>query len=177
MTKQNETLTQEEQVWLLWDKEEIKDTMARNAYYTANDERRRAITELWVSDEDHRNTASMGYNNGYYVGLDNIIKHFVVDAYDLRMENLKAYQAAGNTADIQRHEKRKRAVLRQAEGNGQKQGNGHGSGKTGDAAKNNTNHNAYYHQKAVGGGKQVHERICKHRRHNQNTPFKMPLGR
>ena len=34
MTKQNETLTQEEQVWLLWDKEEIKDTMARNAYYS-----------------------------------------------------------------------------------------------------------------------------------------------
>lgn len=102
MTKQNETLTQEEQVWLLWDKEEIKDTMARNAYYTANDERRRAITELWVSDEDHRNTASMGYNNGYYVGLDNIIKHFVVDAYDLRMENLKAYQAAGNTALTER---------------------------------------------------------------------------
>ena len=31
MTKQNETLTQEEQVWLLWEKDEKKDTMQQHA--------------------------------------------------------------------------------------------------------------------------------------------------
>ena len=91
-------LTPEEQVWLLWDKEEIKDVMSRNAYYTANEERRRAIQELWVASDEHRRTASLGYNNGYYVGLDNIIKHFVVDAYNARMENLKAYSEAAGVA-------------------------------------------------------------------------------
>ncbi len=94
MSERNTNLTPQEQVWLLWDKEEIKDLMSRNAYYTANDERRRAIAELWVASEEHRKTASLGYNNGYYVGLDNIIKHFVVDAYDARMENLKSYREA-----------------------------------------------------------------------------------
>ena len=49
MPDQNRTLTLEEQVWRLWDKEEIKDLMNRFAFYTANDDRRRAITELWVS--------------------------------------------------------------------------------------------------------------------------------
>lgn len=94
MSEFNTNLTPEEQVWLLWDKEEIKDVMSRNAYYTANDDRRRAIRELWVASDANRKTASMGYNNGYYVGLDNIIKHFVVDAYDARTENLKAYSEA-----------------------------------------------------------------------------------
>ena len=91
----NPVLTPEEQVWSSWDKEEIKDVMSRNAYYnTANDERRRAITELWVSSDENRKTASMGYNNGYYVGLDQIIRHFVVDAYDSRFETLKTYHDA-----------------------------------------------------------------------------------
>jgi hypothetical protein len=91
MSELNTTLTPTEQLWRLWDKEEIKDLLCRFAYYTANDDRRRAITDLWVSQDGHRETASLGYNNGYYTGLDNIIRHYVVDAYDLRFENLKAY--------------------------------------------------------------------------------------
>lgn len=84
-------LTPEEQVWRLWDKEEIKDLMSRSAYYTANDERRRAITELWVSSDENRKTASLGYNNGYYTGLDNIMKHYVSDCRDSRFENLRSW--------------------------------------------------------------------------------------
>lgn len=94
MSEWNKNLTPEEQVSLLWDKEEIKDLLSRYAYYTANDERRRAIRELWVSADENRETASLGYNNGYYTGLDNIIKHYVVDARDQRYENLKAYHDA-----------------------------------------------------------------------------------
>ena len=84
-------LMPEEQVWRLWDKEEIKDLMSRSAYYTANDERRRAITELWVSSDENRKTASLGYNNGYYTGLDNIMKHYVSDCRDSRFENLRSW--------------------------------------------------------------------------------------
>lgn len=89
MSECRTNLTAEEQVWLLWDKEEIKDLMSRSAYYTANDDRRRAISELWVAQDENRKTASLGYNNGYYTGMDNIIRHYVVDAYDQRFENLK----------------------------------------------------------------------------------------
>ena len=84
-------LTPEEQVLRLWAKEEIKDLMSRSAYYTANDERRRAITELWVSSDENRKTASLGYNNGYYTGLDNIMKHYVSDCRDARCENLRSW--------------------------------------------------------------------------------------
>ena len=91
MPDQNRTLTLEEQVWRLWDKEEIKDLMNRFAFYTANDDRRRAITELWVSHPENYTTASLGYNNGYYTGMDNIIAHYVVDAQNLRFEALREY--------------------------------------------------------------------------------------
>lgn len=94
MSEWNKNLTPEEQVYLLWDKEEIKDLMSRHAYYTANDERRRAIRELWVASDENRKTASLGYNNGYYTGLDNIIRHYVVDTRDQRFETLKAYHDA-----------------------------------------------------------------------------------
>lgn len=96
MSEMNLHLTELEQLYRLWDKEEIKDLMSRNAYYTANDERRRAITELWVSSDEYRKTASLGYNNGYYTGLDNIMKHFVSDCYDDRKALLEQYhEAAG----------------------------------------------------------------------------------
>lgn len=91
MAEMNLHLTPEEQVWRLWDKEEIKDLMNRFAYYTANDDRRRCITELWVSKEENLPTASLGYNNGYYVGLENIIRHYVKDQYDARLENLRQF--------------------------------------------------------------------------------------
>ena len=91
MAEMNLHLTPEEQVWRLWDKEEIKDLMNRFAYYTANDDRRRCITELWVSKDENLSTASLGYNNGYYVGLDNILRHYVQDQYQARLENLQLY--------------------------------------------------------------------------------------
>ena len=84
-------LTPEEQVLRLWDKEEIKDLMSRSAYYTANDERRRAITELWVSSDENRKTASLGYNNGYYTGLDNSMKHSVSDCRDAGFEHDRSW--------------------------------------------------------------------------------------
>ena len=99
MAEAKRTLTQEEQVWRLWDKEEIKDLLNRFAYYTANNDRRRAITELWVAGDENRATASLGYNNGYYTGLDNIIAHYVVDAEARGFAALSAYSGVAQTED------------------------------------------------------------------------------
>lgn len=102
MSDINRILTPEEQVWLLWDKEEIKDLMSRFAYFTANDERRRAIAELWVASDENRKTASLGYNNGYYTGMENIIRHYITDCYDDRFALLEAYH---NKAGVELSEK------------------------------------------------------------------------
>ena len=69
----------EELLVRILDKEEIKNLMARRAYYYANNERQREIDELWVTGDDLKKTASYGRNWGYYVGLDSIRNYYVVE--------------------------------------------------------------------------------------------------
>ncbi|MDD6024537.1 MAG: nuclear transport factor 2 family protein [Oscillospiraceae bacterium] len=75
-------LTEYEQAIRLWDMEEVKDLLARRAYYISGD-RRRELDDLWVQDYYHRKTASYGSNWGFYVGFDQISEFFSVekDAY------------------------------------------------------------------------------------------------
>ena len=87
--------TDEELTYRLWDKEEIKNTMSRHSYYLANDDRERELCELWVAKPKHQADAILGYNNGYYKGIDSIRKHYVDDAKALRLEALKPYLEAG----------------------------------------------------------------------------------
>lgn len=86
--------TQDEMVTRIWDREEIQEVMARRAYYAANEERRREITELWVRSAENIKTASYGKNWGYYVGLDNIISYYVVKHDEEMYANLKKYSEA-----------------------------------------------------------------------------------
>jgi hypothetical protein len=64
-----------------------------------NEENRRMINELWVQEADHRRSASLGYNNGYYVGLESVMSHLVVDRDDARYANLKERSEAGTVAN------------------------------------------------------------------------------
>lgn len=82
--------TNDELVEHITDVEDIRYVMNRMCYYMGNEENRRMINELWVQEPDHRRSASLGYNNGYYVGLDSVVSHLVVDRDNARYENLKA---------------------------------------------------------------------------------------
>lgn len=86
--------TNDELVERITDVEDIRYTMNRLCYFMGNEEGRRMINELWVQEADHRRTASLGYNNGYYVGLDSVINHLVVDRNNERYANLKARSEA-----------------------------------------------------------------------------------
>lgn len=91
---QKMTYTNDELVQQICDIEEIKYTMNRLCYYMGNEENRRVISDLWVQEYDHRQSASLGYNNGYYTGLDSVIGHLVVDRENERYANLNAYAEA-----------------------------------------------------------------------------------
>lgn len=103
MTENKPVFTDAELASRLWDKEEIKNLMSRHSYYLANDERRRSINELWVSCKQNRDTAILGYNNGYYTGMDNVTRHYILDAAEQRYEQLELY--AKNDKSIELSEK------------------------------------------------------------------------
>lgn len=86
--------TEDEQIIRLWDVENVRHTMSRLSYYLANGEGRRAVSELWVTGADRRRTASLGVNTGYYKGLDEVVRHLVVDQNERDYENLRARSEA-----------------------------------------------------------------------------------
>ena len=78
----------------VWDIEEVRDLMSIRAWYLANDLRKEEIEQLWVSEPEHRQTASFGTNWGFYVGID-AISAWYVTAFRARRHSRKlAYEAA-----------------------------------------------------------------------------------
>lgn len=61
----------------VWDVEAVKKLAAKRCYYIANDWRERELSELWVTGEEAKKTASFGRNWGYYVGMDEIKRYYV----------------------------------------------------------------------------------------------------
>lgn len=82
--------TESELIDRVWDREKIQALMAKRVYLAANEQRRKEINDLWVSAPENRATASYGKNWGYYVGMDNIIRYYVVHHYERGMERLRA---------------------------------------------------------------------------------------
>lgn len=87
---ENRKYSDEELLVRVMDKEAIKNLMARRAFYYANNQRRREIEELWVSDPAYRSTASYGRNWGYYVGMDSIMNYYVTEHEKKQMAALEA---------------------------------------------------------------------------------------
>jgi len=71
--------TDEELLTRVWDRENIQDVMNLRVYYSANEERRREMNELWVTEEKYRKSASFGKNWGFYTGMDSIQNYYVVE--------------------------------------------------------------------------------------------------
>lgn len=96
MTENNVLLTDDELITQLWDKEHIRDLMARHSYYMANNWHREELNELWVRRYDNKKTASFGNNFGYYVGMDEIVKQYVMGNSDMYYSLLKEYSDANS---------------------------------------------------------------------------------
>ena len=85
--------TDDELILRIWDKEEIRMLMARRAFYQMNEQRRRELDELWVTGPEYRRTASFGRNWGWYVGMEEIAKYYVVAHNERMYAALREYNA------------------------------------------------------------------------------------
>ena len=84
----NKVRSNNENIELIWDQEEVKKVMAKHAYLYSGDQRRRELSELWVQEGGHRRTASLGFNNGFYTGMDQIEEAYVVRIEELRKQQM-----------------------------------------------------------------------------------------
>ena len=78
MPERKELFSRDELIRRVWAKEQIKDLMCRHSWYYSAEQRREELSKLWVRRENNRRTASLGSNTGFYVGMDEIIKYYVV---------------------------------------------------------------------------------------------------
>lgn len=68
--------TDEQRIQRVWDVIEIKNVMARHAYYHAFGMHMQELEEIWVKEPENRKTASFGQNWGYMMGFDKIYKEY-----------------------------------------------------------------------------------------------------
>ena len=85
----------DEMILRAWDKECIQDTMGRFMLYWGNGERRRVMDELWVKKAENRKDASFGTNIGFFVGYDEVVRHFVTEYEEKQAEVLKTFKDEG----------------------------------------------------------------------------------
>ena len=95
MYQENKKLyTDDEYIVRMWEKEYIQDLVARFMYAWSNGERREALENCWVRKTHNRRDASWGENNGFYVGYDEVVRHFVAEYEEECRADLKAFQDA-----------------------------------------------------------------------------------
>ena len=69
--------TSEQRIQNVWERESIKQVLARRSLYIFNQDRQGELDNLWVQQPENQATAQLGANWGYYVGLDNIRAYYV----------------------------------------------------------------------------------------------------
>ena len=84
----------DERIIRVWDIETVKDLMARRQVLNMNNEHRKELDTLWVTEPKYRKTASLGSNWGYYVGMEEISYYYVVEHTRKQQEELDAKCAA-----------------------------------------------------------------------------------
>ncbi len=73
-------LDERSRILRVYDLEDCKKLAQKHSFYYANGDNDRELRELWVSQPDNAASASYGYNNGFYVGMDEI-RRFYVDEF------------------------------------------------------------------------------------------------
>lgn len=71
------TFSDEELIARVWDQEEIRNLISRFTYYEASNRREEALECFWVSEPEHKNTASFGRNWGFLQGMEQIKAYYV----------------------------------------------------------------------------------------------------
>ena len=94
ITFEHRLYTERELIQRVWDIEDVMSLMNRRVYYVAQGLRRQELNDLWVRESDHRKTASFGRNYGYYLGMDEIVRYYVVEHEEQRQAILDEYCAA-----------------------------------------------------------------------------------
>lgn len=72
----NSVLTDEQRIRRVWDVLEIRNLMSRRAYYHSFHLRKLELETLWVQKPEHQDTASLGENSGYILGMEEIRKAY-----------------------------------------------------------------------------------------------------
>ena len=88
------TYTDDEYIVRMWEKEYLQDLAARFMYAWSNGERREALDKYWVQKTHNQRDASFGVNNGFYVGMDEVVRHLVAQYEEECKADLKAFQEA-----------------------------------------------------------------------------------
>ena len=96
----SKNFTNDELVVRIWDKENVLKTINRHSYYYTNEMRREELNAIWVREPSHRRTASLSYNNGYYVGFDEIERHYVGYRTQQRYTALAPYHEADGKIEM-----------------------------------------------------------------------------
>lgn len=87
----NPVYSNDELVRRIWAKECVVQVMNRRSYYHSYDMRRDELEALWVQTPELRAQASLAYNNGYYIGMDEITRHYVAERETLLYKRLAPY--------------------------------------------------------------------------------------
>ena len=95
----NQRYTNDELVTRLWDKEIVKDLMARRCYYKQNDWRQRELDELWVRKPENQADMSLSNNRGYFVGPDDIKAYYVDGIAEKRQSQLELVKKTNPAAE------------------------------------------------------------------------------
>lgn len=82
-------LSDDEMIRHVWDIENIRNLMNLRSYLHANDMREQELSDLWVSKEENKKTASYGANWGYYLGMDEIRRWYVTEHKEKRQRQLQ----------------------------------------------------------------------------------------
>ena len=85
--------TDAEQMERIWDVESVKTLMHKRVFLQTADKRQEELDTLWVSNPEYQKTASYGSNWGYYVGMDEIKKYYVI-AHNAFLEKQKEENGA-----------------------------------------------------------------------------------
>mgnify|MGYP002869850731 CR=1 FL=1 len=89
--------TDEENAVRLMDMEQVKDLLARRAYYLDSGDYTGELSDLWVAEPEHQSTASYGENWGYYVGMDSLKEKYAGGFQKREAARLAAYgKSAGD---------------------------------------------------------------------------------
>lgn len=84
----------DERIIRVWDIETVKDLMARRQVMQMNNDRRKELETLWVTEPGYQATASLGSNWGYYVGMDAISNYYVAQYGEKLQKELEEKSAA-----------------------------------------------------------------------------------